>query len=300
MIKTFFILATLLFNPPIEVEERKWDVPYECDSYWVDKTKNGEKRRKIRAKPYTAEERKRFRKIIHVVAREMGADPRIFKLWAKREGNLYTSSIHIKDEDIRANKMAWMRHEYHPEMETYLEMMLEDHPPVRREHWKYRAKMADIQMYKGNPFFYNHFIVNYANGFMEEMRQVSSWWRGYGPFGFNGIYYTHVWDKEAPPWIFCSYDGVPAIITAIWAARKQMHKCTSQGYSQTYGTLDRIFSSGHCSDSYSKDFVRRARSWGINPDAKPRLGRKWKRSETDRNEILNHMLSKLREKELIE
>ena len=50
------------------------------------------------------------------------------------------------------------------------------------------------------------------------------------------------------------------------------------------------FGSGHCGDpGPNAKFRKRARRVGLYPDARARLGRKWKRDETDRDALLDHL-----------
>ena len=132
-------------------------------------------------------------------------------------------------------------------------------------------------------------------------RESSSRWSyGYGPFGFNPTYFLPLWDVDAPPWVFCNDDGIAAIVTAVWAARRAQRECRQEGYGDSYEAVNRRFSSGSCRPRPERAafFRKRARSWGINPASKAKLGKRWPAS-SDRAALLDHMRQRASEEGLL-
>lgn len=306
ILSSLLVAGTLVFSPPMEkvnyshlpsVEEPAkdiWDVPNQCESFEYKKGKF----KRIK-KNWTEEDEQRFKEIIGVIAREMGADPRIFYVWGRREGDFRPSTMMVKRGDHRANKNAWKSHSWSQEKENELVSIMENSPQYgagSEAYYQARDHLRKILKYKGNPWWNSK--TEYKRNNLT--REINQWFFGYGSFGMNSVLYVHVWDKDAPPWILCYDEGIISIITVVWAARKQYEKCRSLGFPKTYGVLDRRFSRGHCSTEYKKGFINRAWKNGLNPHAKPKLGDKWPEETTDRRVIYNYMRTKLIEEGLIE
>ena len=99
-----------------------------------------------------------------------------------------------------------------------------------------------------------------------------------------------LWDVTAPPWVFCNDDGIAAIVTAVWAARRAQRECRQEGYGESYEAVNRRFSSGSCRPRPERAtfFRERARAWGINPASKAKLGKRWP-DTSDRAALVAHM-----------
>ena len=174
--------------------------------------------------------------------------------------------------------------------------------PKRGEYWRAKAELARISIFKDNAFFDDEVEYDVVLPSGERIRDRRSQWAfGYGPFGFNPNYFLPYWDAEAPPWIFCNDDGLIAIISAIWAARSQQKECVAQGFGDSYEVVNRRFSSGHCRPRESRAhlFRKRARSVGLDPSRRARLGKKWPEQTANREAILDHMRRKASMKGLL-
>lgn len=287
---------TYVYLPDVEENPSKpWNVPNQCEGI---ERKDG-KYKRIR-KEWTEEDEQRFQKIIEIVAREMGADPKIFYLWGRREGDFRPSTLMLKIQDVRANRNAWRDHKWTKEKEEELLEIMRNSPqrgPGSEVYYQARAKYNKIQKYKNNPWY--DYTRTYINEWGKK-KEINTWHYGHGSFGMNTTLYVRLWDRQAPPWILCYDEGIISVVVVIWAARKQLDHCRRQGYPQTYGVLDRRFSSGHCSKQYSKGFLRRAKKLGMRPNAKPRLGDKWDQETTNRHEIYEHMRTTLENEGVIE
>lgn len=278
------------------------DVPYQCEEFEVHVRDDGSLRYKRKRQPWTKADRQRFKKLVSLVAEEMGAEPRLFTSWALRESTFRPTAIHVLNNDVEASSSSWQRHKYDPIVEAELGALMKEAGPQDKRYWKAKAKLSRITRFKGNKYFDAkvEYDTIYPNGERETHSQ-SRWAYGYGPFGFNPSYFVQVWDAKAPPWIFCSEDGVIAIVTAVWAARNNAAECKSLGYGDSYETVNRRFSSGHCEPRPERAhfFRKRARSAGLDPSRKAKLGTKWPRDTTDRGEVLQHMRRRAREEGLL-
>jgi hypothetical protein len=292
----WFERARALVAPP-DVEPPQWSVPfapapYRCEEFEVHVDVDGAKRMKRVRREWTAADRRRFRDLVRLVAREMGANPRLFATWALRESTLDPAAIHVLDHDVEGATRAWHRHRWSAERARELEATMQRLGPRAPEHWAAKAQLQRISLYKDNAYYDDEveFEVHLPTGEVVRDRR-SRWAYGYGAFGFNPTYYVATWDADAPPWVFCDEDGIVATITAVWAARNALRDCKSLGFSGTYEVVNRRFASGGCAPAQRVDaaFSRRARSAGLDPEAAAALGSKWPRDTTDRAAIVAHM-----------
>lgn len=278
------------------------NVPYQCEEFEVHVREDGTVRYKRKRRPWTKVDRQRFKKLVGMVAEEMGAEPRLFTSWALRESTFRPTAIHVLNNDVEASASSWKRHRYDPILEQELTDLMKEAGAQDKRYWKAKAKLSRITRFKGNKYADAEVGVEtiYPNG-ERETHTHSRWSYGYGPFGFNPSYFLQIWDEKAPPWVFCSEDGVIAIVTAVWAARNNAAECRAQGYGDSYETVNRRFSSGHCEPRPSRAhfFRKRARSAGLDPTRRAKLGTKWPQDTTDRGEILDHMRSRAREQGLL-
>ncbi|GEM_PF-1307743 len=273
-----------------------------CERFRVEIDRRDRSRfRRIRH-DWDQEDRHRFRGLVGMVAHEMGADPRIFHLWASRESTFNPYAVHVLSNDLSAGLHAWQRHRYDPIEEKRLREIMERTGANSRHYWRAKADLNRITRFRDNPHYENEvsYSVEPARGDRHEERR-SSWAFGYGPFGFNPTYYLPVWQAEAPPWVFCNEDGLVALISAVWAARTGQRECGRVGQGDSYGVVNRRFSSGHCEPRPRRDalFRKRARGWGIPVDQRAKLGEKWPRKTTDRREILTYMRARALERGLL-
>jgi hypothetical protein len=231
----------------------------------------------------------------------MGAEPRLIRTWALRESSYRPHALHLLNPDIEAATSAWQRLYYSPQEEAELEAVLASTSKQDRRYWEAKARLGRIRTFRDNDFLDERvaFEVVEPDGTVSSGTEPA-WAFGYGPFGMNPAYFVPVWDATAPPWVFCDEDGLIAIITAVWAARTSQRDCDRQGFGGSYAVVDRRFGQGHCSEvGPEAKFRTRADRMGIDPDARAKLGTKWKRTETDRSEILAHMRARALEAGLL-
>lgn len=278
--------------------------PYVCEEFELRMDDEGRSRFKRHRVAWTDDDRSRFRKLVGLVAREMGADPKLFKIWALRESTYRPTAVHVLNPDLNAASKAWDRYRWSPERQRDLEGVMKARAGVKdKPYWRAKGALKRIQTFRDNPYYFDEveYDVHMPNGeTLSESR--SRWAYGYGAFGFNPTYFVPIWDEKAPPWVFCNEDGIIAAITAVWAARNYQSKCRAQGFKGTYADVNRMFSSGHCDARPSRAalFEARARKVGLSAGRPARLGKKWPRNETDREEIVRHMRAKAVEAGLVE
>lgn len=272
-----------------------------CERFRVLVDERGHRRYKRERLPWSQADEKRFSGLIRLVAREMGADPRLFQAWAMRESTLRPSAIHVLNPDLEAASSAWRRFQYDPSVEMELEQTLQHLSPTGSEYWTTKARLNRVQTFRANAYLQDMIDYELRLSDGSTSRDLESIWAfGYGPFGFNPAYYLPVWDAKSPPWVFCGDDGLIAIVTAIWAARDHQRECEQAGMKGSYAVINRRFGSGHCIDPGPKPrFAARARKYGLNPNARARLGSKWPRATTNRLEFLDHLRIRAREEGLL-
>ena len=268
--------------------------PNQCERVRVRIDDKGRRRYKRVRRPWTKADEKRFSQLVTLVAKEMGAEPRLIRAWAMRESTYRPHAMHVLNPDIEAATAAWRRLHYSPTEEAELQAQMAKLSKQDSEYWKAKARLHQVQTFRDNPYLDDiiEFEVTATDGSVSPGSEPA-WAFGYGPFGFNPAYFVPVWDSSAPPWVFCDDNGLVAIITAVWAARTAQRECEAQGFGDSYATVNRRFSRGHCATvSPHANFRKRARRLGRNPDMRAKLGRKWKRDTADRGQMLHAMRSK--------
>jgi hypothetical protein len=289
-------------------------------------------------------DQRRTRDLIKMVVAEMGGDEdaqRIVSMIAMHESSWNPEAIHILNPDREANKKAWERHTHTLEAEQRIRerMQAASKKTNKDGYYGLKARMSDIQLYKGNPHWHDE--LEYTHRIPEReihgetvpettwLEQRSVWAFGYGLYGMNAVLFTHLWDKEAPPWILCGDEGIQATVAAVWALRRIQVECDSLSKDQPdkYGVeggtakgVVRRFGRGRCSDKRLGKVWRKLMAqididWDSHPDfgtnfpryeMKKRRGKlvfrrdaNRKKIRTDRAEILAHMREKATKKRLL-
>lgn len=295
--------ATRVVPPPPPASPATYAIePSACERFSVQVTADGSRHYSRIRKPWTRRDVVRFSKLVDLVAREMGADPRLFRAWSMRESSHRPSAVHVLNPDVEAAQAAWRKYAYEPARELALQRKLAALDPVDPEYWQRKTELVRLQTFRENAWFRDvlAYDLHLPDGTIS--RDFASIWAfGYGPFGFNPTYYLPIWDEKSPPWVFCGDDGLVAIITAIWAAREHKKECKRAGVGDSYLVLNRRFASGHCVEPPANDpFADRLRRLGVNPQASARLGRRWPRAGTDRARVLDHMRTRARKQGLLD
>lgn len=287
----------------------------------------------------------RTRDLIKMVVKEMGGDSdaqRIVSMIAMHESSWNPEAIHILNPDLSANAKAWERHTYSRSKELSIEARMKSASKKTNKDGYYglKARLADIRLYKGNPHWDDELEFTYRipeREYRGEAIPASEWqdhrsvWAfGYGLYGMNAVLFTHIWDKEAPPWILCGDEGIQATVTIVWALRRIQAECAGlsaqnpekwghEGGS-AYGVVRR-FARGRCSDKRLGKQWRKLMAglddidWSARPDFGDKFPRyemykrnkKWrfrkdangKRIRSDRAAILAHMREKAAKKKLL-
>ena len=278
-----------------------------------------------------------------MVVEEMGGDEdaqRLVSMIAMHESSWNPEAIHILNPDLDANHKAWKRHTYLHSVEAGLEERLAKASAKRKEFWSIKARLHDIRLYEGNPHWNDELEFTYRipeREFRGETLPASEWqdqrsvWAfGYGLYGMNAVLFTHLWDKEAPPWILCADEGIQATVAAVWALRRNQIECTdlSRQNSEKWGIeggsargIVRRFARGQCSDKRLGPAWRKLMTklddvdWDGSPDFGDKFTRhemykrnkKWrfrkdengKKIRADREPILAHMRAKAEKKGLL-
>jgi hypothetical protein len=304
-------LATIVAGPPTPsdslVDEHATDdsgddVPYVCERFELRVRDDGRVWHKRLRRSWTEADRQRFRKLVAMVANELGADPKLLTLWALRESTYNPYAIHVLDPDIEASTASWRRHRWDPDRAAELEAVMNELGARDPGYWTAKAELARISKFRDN----HHYLakIDYeliATDGSKTAGQRSAWGYGYGPFGFNPTYFVPIWDASAPPWVFCNDDGIAAIVTVIWAAREHQRECAGLGFGASNEAVNRRFSSGHCAPrpDRAERFRTRAQARGIDPDARAKLGDRWPADRSDRRELLEHLRSRAAEQGLL-
>ncbi len=277
-------------------------VPYVCERFELRVRADGRVWHKRLRHAWTEADRKRFRELVEMVARELGADPKLLTLWALRESTYNPYAIHVLDPDVEASTASWRRHRWDPERAAELEAVMTELGARDPGYWTAKAELARISRFRDNAHYdarIDYEVVGRDGSRSAGQRSV--WSYGYGPFGFNPTYFLPTWDAKAPPWVFCDDDGLAAIVTAVWAAREHQRECAALGYGNSNEVVNRRFSSGHCElrPRRAQKFRKRARARGINPDARAKLGDRWPAQTSDRAQLLAHLHAQAVERGLL-
>jgi len=253
----------------------------------------------------TREDKARTRKLVELVAKEMGvAEPDFFVAFALHESTWNPEAIHILNPDRQANQRAWERHSYNRTKELELETKMQNTSAQDKKYWHYKAQLADVRLYKGNTHWDDRLQYDFVipgrtvrvdgeeteipTKVIQESRNV--WALGYGLYGMYAVGYVHIWDREAPPWILCADEGIIATVIQVWAARNAVSECDSLTKKNpekwghdggTYEGVVRRLGRGHCGDQrLGKVWQRLMKQYdGVPWDQHADFGDKWPRYE---------------------
>lgn len=272
-----------------------------CEEFRVEVDARGNPRHKRERKPWSKADRDRFRLLVGMVAKEMGAEPRLFQAWAMRESTYRPSALHVLNPDVQGATSAWRKYAYDPDEEARLEAALAQTEATDGEYWQLKGKLARLRRFKGNPYLYDEVEYDQIGPDGERIPvRGSAWAFGYGPFGFNPAYFVQVWDPKAPPWVFCHDDGIPAIVTAIWAARTHQRECEAAGVGGSYLVLNRRLGRGHCeAPNPESGFTARLGRMGLDATKRAKLGKNHPAEDTDRAALLELLRARAREEGLL-
>ncbi len=272
-----------------------------CEHFRVEVDASGRPRHRRIRKAWSKEDRDRFRRLVGMVAKEMGAEPRLFQAWSMRESTYQPSALHVLNPDVNGATAAWRRYAYDADEEARLEEQLAATEATDGRYWQLKGKLARLRRFKGNAHLYAE--VEYeqvAPDGTTSTARGSAWAFGYGPFGFNPAYFVQVWDSKAPPWVFCHDDGIPAVVTAIWAARAHQRECQAAGVGGSYLVLNHRLGRGHCAPPDPESgFVKRLQRLGLDAHKPARLGKKHPAETTDRAELLETLRARARSQGLL-
>lgn len=277
-----------------DLERPGASVPYACERFEVRLRDDGQRtwHKRLR-RPWDASDRERFRDLVGMVAKEMGADPRLIKLWALRESTYNPYAIHVLSPDLEAAENSWRKHRWDPDRAASLEDTMVEAGAQAPEYWRAKADLARISTFRENRFFDDRIAFEFvAPDGQREPRTASYWGLGYGPFGFNPTYFLPAWDATAPPWVFCGDDGIAAIVTAVWVAREDQRECEALGYAGSNEVVNRRFSSGHCEPRPNRAMRFRKRARGLDPSARAALGEAWPAADSDRAVVVEAMATR--------
>lgn len=215
------------------------------------------------------EEKERSKLVTKLVVEEMGADPELFLLWSERESK--NNHKIVCTVDYKYNRASWRKH-------NKVNYLYKDYEGSKNFH------EALVPIFKGKCLKKDS-IKCLAAPFN---KFINAWYFAYGSYSMNSAHFMKYWDPSAPPWAFCSYDGVPADVTAVWVARRYAIECGA-----SYGDIDRRYSRGSCGFT-TRRFKKLARLNGINPKEEPDLGSKFPEN-TNRAFVLAYMTNRINE-----
>lgn len=272
-----------------------------CEDFEVEVDRRGATRHRRLRKPWTHTDRERFRGLVAMVAEEMGAEPRLFQAWARRESSYRPSALHVLGADVVGATTAWRKYAYDRDEEARLEAQLANVEATDGRYWALKGKLSRLRRFKNNPYLYAEVEYDQVGPSGHASTVTGSAWAfGYGPFGFNPAYFVQVWDPQAPPWVFCHHDGIPAIVTAIWAARAHQRECEAAGVGGSYVVLNRRLGRGHCEPpNPDSPFIRRLGRSGLDATRRAKLGDAHPAQSTDRAAVLEMLHTKAREQGLL-
>ena len=179
-------------GPHAEQSEALGDLgyPYRCEEFEVHVREDGRLVHKRKRKTWTGADKKRFRKLVEMVADEMDADPRLLALWALRESTFRPDAIHVLNPDLEASQRAWSRHRYDAKEATELRARMKTLGAQDPEFWQARARLAQIERFKGNRVYDARVEFDVVMPDGSRVSDSSSRWAyGYGAFGFNPTYF---------------------------------------------------------------------------------------------------------------
>ena len=306
--------AVIFLDASTEPPTNPWhNYPNACETFTVlegsklVKTKKGKRYpvryRRNRYKRRRSDQR-RTHNLIKMIVKEMGGDrdaESIVSMIAMHESSWNPEAIHILNPDLSANQQAWTRHSYHRSTEMALEENLTKVSAKTKKFWDIKARLHDVRLYKDNPHWNDELGYTYRvpeRSYQGETIPASEWqghrsvWAfGYGLYGMNAVLFTHIWDREAPPWVLCGDEGIEATIMAVWVLRHAETECAtlSQRDPEKWGSeggsargVVRRFARGRCSDKRLGPAWRKLMAGrdDVDWDAPPNFGHKFGRYET--------------------
>ena len=151
-------------EPPVRPE--RVELPYQCEDFEVVVSDKGKLRHRRLRHEWTQEDRQRFKKLVELVADEMGADPRLLRLWALRESTYNPHAIHVLNPDLRAADRSWERHRYTPEKEARLQAVMKKAGAKKKAYWSARSDLARLKRFAENQYFDDlvEYDLVYADG----------------------------------------------------------------------------------------------------------------------------------------
>lgn len=303
-----------------------WDqLPNECERFViVESGSQGTSRfRRLRVRR-SKEDTQRTKALIGLVNEEMGGDRNgelLLRLIARHESHANPYALHLLNPDQAANRRAHASYTYTSEREGALEEALATESPRTDRYWKIKRALTKIRRYKTNPYWtanvdYEHRFSAQTKGAQihVENRQHSAWGFGYGLFGMNAVLYTSVLSPEAPPWALCVDEGIPAIVTAVWALRVHQVQCRalSERDPHQYGDdgesvrgLVHRWGRGHCGDQVpGKGWqalmgIQQRRDRDFGWDTVPVFGSRYSREQADPIVVIEHMKARAVEEGLL-
>jgi len=236
---------------PVTVRTSRWQgYPNVCESFTVTEADHPVRNKKGELVYPTRHRRNRYHRrrsdqrrtaqLVRMVVREMGADvpaAYLLDMISAHEASHNSEAIHILNKDREANQEAWAQHTYdvRREQEILARMKVVTQRDNSQGYYDLKGELADLRMYRDNPHWHDEIEYTHVIPEREIKGEVvaeaswqeheSIWHFGYGLYGMNAVLFTHVWDREAPPWVLCGDEGIIATVTAVWALRSQQAIC---------------------------------------------------------------------------
>lgn len=301
----FMFSTTTQASPPAEIEDKpvahnkvSWEMANQCETFRVVYSKKGNINYKRNRQKMTKEERKNTYKLMRLVTREMGVDwlgQQMFSTWMDWASHGNHRVIHILNQDLQAHRGAYRKFDWSKYREKRARETLATKSAQDGEWWKAKEELRRILIYKNNPYYHQsvEYEVVFSNG-NTTIDYKPVFQLGYGAFDMNAVYYTKYWSHNAPPWYACAHGGIPQFIVAVWAARDFQKQCGGSA-----GEISHRYGKGKCGPA-TKDFRKRANGRKFDPDKRPRLGKKYPKEDTDRGELLDHMIKRAVEEGLLD
>lgn len=216
-----------------------------------------------------AQQRARIRRVVEIVADEMGADELAVELlWRKAisESSANAGAVHVLSPDIEAN-------------ETFARRGIK----LSSDRWK-RAAIPVHEKRRGE---------------LVVVDELSAWAIGRGLLGMNTGLYMARWSTDAPPWSLCTPEI--ALVTAIWSIRYGQRRCKDSSLRFAY----RWISAGQCGprapdkerrfDRLARGNVRGLKLPSVDARADVDFGDRWPQDTADRGELLAVLQRRLAE-----
>lgn len=303
-VEDFIPLRVIPYSPTTALQggnPSRWDFPNECETFEIVEGKAGSVRYRRKRFPRSRGDRENVLQTIRAVGQEMGVSRSgiaMLEMIARHESSVEPRAVHVLNPDLEANSGAWSKFSYSAEKEAALRESLDN--PSHPNHWKAKAQFRKISLYRNNEYWNSRVEVSRRgnNSIVAESRSV--WEFGYGLYGMNAVLYTHVFSREAPPWVLCADHGIVATITAIWAIREQQQSCirlsakNPERYGSDGGSLRSLihrWGSGRCGQGTPGKAWERVRT--IPWETYPKFGKKYPRGSGDSYEIYQQIRNRV-------